>query len=137
MPRRSHQTLSCVSPCNPVLAKGTPLSVRTHVWSVTALDESACPFGLIAREPLVAGLPANAVAGTEVRHRIPATLMIGNELHPLVHGRDLLPGHRSSRERDAPTVECHPSCRNTLLPINPVCTLMAPNPALQLTAELL
>jgi hypothetical protein len=25
---RSHQTLSCVSPCSPVFAKGTPSSVR-------------------------------------------------------------------------------------------------------------
>ena len=56
--------------------------------------------------------------------------MIGDELQPLVHRGHLLPGHRFPRERDARTVECHPSCRNNLLPINPVYTPQVPNVAL-------
>jgi len=38
IPSRSHQTLSCVSPCRPVLAKGTPLSVNGCWPSILAED---------------------------------------------------------------------------------------------------
>lgn len=46
--------------------------------------------------------------------------MIGDELQSLIHRGHLLPRHRLPRERAAPTVECHPSCRNMLLPIKPL-----------------
>ena len=50
-------------------------------------------------ETLIAGLPANLVAGTQVRHGVEPTPVISDELQPLVHGVGLQPRHRSVSHR--------------------------------------
>ena len=110
-------------------------AMRARVRRVTALGEPTRALAHIPGEPLVARLPTDAVPRTELGHRVGTALMIGDELQPLVHRGHLLPGHRSSRERAAQTVECHPSCRNILLPINPVYTRLMSNVSLQLTGD--
>ena len=105
------------------------------VRRVTPLGKPKRAVDRGARKQLVAGLPTHAVSATELGHRVEPALMIGHELQPLVHRGHLLPEHRSPRERAAPTVECHPSCRNTLLPINPVCTRLRSNVALKLPSN--
>ena len=102
-------------------------AMGTHMRRVTPLDKSRRALDGVSREPLIASLPADVIPCAELRHAVQAALMIGNKLQALGHRGHLLPGHRSPRERAAPTVECHPSSRNTLLPINPDCTMRCVN----------
>lgn len=95
--------------------------IRHAMWirvrRLTALDESASALGRVPREPLVAGLPADAIPCAELRQVVQSTLMIHGESKARIHRGNHPPGNSKPRER-AQTVGCHASCRNTLLPIN-------------------
>jgi hypothetical protein len=85
-------------------------AMRTVMRHVTPLGEPARAVNRVACEPLVARLPTHVVPGTKLRHRVEPALMIGHELQPLIHRRPRRPGHRSPRERAAPTASGHVSC---------------------------
>jgi len=115
------------------------VSMRCGPWCGAWLRSrrpSGAPLGVVASEPLVARLAAHAVARTELGHGVVATLVIGDELQALVHGCSLQPGHPTPRERAALELECHPSSRKNLLPINPVCTCAPHNESLHSTSAI-
>ncbi len=62
------------------------------------IDEARDPEGVITGQELVAGLPADAVGGTELGDRDDPAPSIVNELLTELHGDDLLPRHRSLLE---------------------------------------
>jgi hypothetical protein len=57
------------------------------------------PEGVIAGQELVAGLPADAVAGTELGDGDHPAQRVVDELLTELHGDDLLPRHRTLLER--------------------------------------
>src|SRR5437867_3760123 len=69
-------------------------AVRTSVGSPTAIGETAAAQLLEPVEPFVAGLSADAVAGTEFGRRVEPFPMISYELDALLHGCRLHPRHR-------------------------------------------
>ncbi len=68
--------------------------VRTVVRRMRAIVEAARPLGLVAGEPLVAGLAAHAVARAELGEVVQAAPVVADEVSALLHGMGLLPGHR-------------------------------------------
>src|SRR5271157_4707534 len=58
------------------------------------LRQARRPFRFITPEPLAAGIPADLVALTKLRHCPLVRSAIDNETHPLVHRTALSPGHR-------------------------------------------
>jgi hypothetical protein len=65
----------------------------------TGLIGEACrPEGVIASQELVAGLPADAVNGTQLRDGNHPAQSIMDELLTELHGDDLLPRHRTLLE---------------------------------------
>jgi hypothetical protein len=68
-------------------------AVRTDVRSVTSVPKAGHALFIKPLEPLVAGLPADAVAVTQLRHCVECTLVIGDKSLTLFHGCRLQPGH--------------------------------------------
>ena len=68
------------------------------MWTVmrgaTAIAQRLAASFLEAGQPLVAGLPADPVAGAPLRHRVPAAVPLAHEPFALLHGCCLQPGHR-------------------------------------------
>ena len=62
------------------------------------IGEARGPEGVIAGEELVAGLPADAVGGTELGDGHHPAQSVMNELLTELHGDDLLPRHRTLLE---------------------------------------
>jgi hypothetical protein len=58
------------------------------------IGEACSPEGVIARQELVAGLPADAVSGTELGDGHHPAQSVIDELLTELHGDDLLPRHR-------------------------------------------
>jgi hypothetical protein len=69
-------------------------AVRTAVRGVAAVPQAAASIFGEPPEPFVARLPADAVAGTQLRSGVEATPIVGDEVFALVHGCRLQPGHR-------------------------------------------
>jgi hypothetical protein len=100
-------------------------TVRTVMRGVAPILQAAPAVLVEPVEPLVAGLPANAVAGAELRSRVKTTSIVDDEPFALFHGCRLQPRHRpTSPTKGWPCSlqECHPSSRFEVLPINPVRT---------------
>ena len=74
---------------------------RNHMGGVRGsarpIEQAFWPVGLIAVHPLVGRLPADAVAASELGDVTLVALVVGDELHPLIHERRLLPRHRAPR----------------------------------------
>src|SRR3990172_9196718 len=105
-------------------------AVGAVVRGTTPVDEAATAILLEALQPLVAGLAADAIVGTELGHGVEPLPLIGDERGTLVHGCGLHPGHRPIshvRGRSCSLQECHPCSRIDLLPMYPVCTPGQPN----------
>jgi hypothetical protein len=71
---------------------------RRAVGPSGLIGEARSPEGLIAGQELVAGLPADAVGGTELGDRDHPAQSIMDELLTEFHGDDLLPRHRTLLE---------------------------------------
>jgi hypothetical protein len=61
-------------------------AMRTVVRCAAAIVKGSAASVLEAVQPLVARLPADGVAGTELRHREEPMPVIGDEAFALVHG---------------------------------------------------
>src|SRR5262249_31321308 len=91
---------------------GRRQSIGLPMRTVAPIRECLNPTVLVAVEDLVAGLARNPELGAQRRHLF-ALEQAGDKPESLVHDVTLLPRH-------APLLEgakCHPSARNTLLPI--------------------
>jgi len=71
---------------------------RRAVRAPRLIGEARSPEGVIASQELVAGLPADAVSGTELGDGHHPTQRVVNELLTELHGDDLLPRHRTLLE---------------------------------------
>jgi len=67
--------------------------MRTDMRRVAAFDKPVRALRRIAREPLVARLPTDAVPSTELPHAVEPAVVIREELRTLLHRGHLLPGH--------------------------------------------
>jgi hypothetical protein len=83
------------------------------------LDEAHRTIGLVPPDPLVRGLPRDAVPPRELRHRPLIAQPIRQQRYPLIHRTGLLPGHPSSDAHQT----CYRCVRSTLLPLYPVWTI--------------
>jgi hypothetical protein len=68
-------------------------AVRALVRSVAPVPKAPAAFLVVAGQPSVAGLPTDAVAGTQLRSRVQAAPIVGDKAFALHHGRRLQPGH--------------------------------------------
>jgi hypothetical protein len=71
---------------------------RRAVRATGLIGEARSPEGVITGQELVAGLPADAVGGTELGDRDHPALSVMDELLTELHGDDLLPRHRTLLE---------------------------------------
>ena len=86
--------------------------VRAGARGPAAVREAPRPFLPVPIEPLVAGVPADAVAEAEFGHRPRATLEVLGEMVTFEHGIGLLPGHHSSSQTGQE--KCHPCARTSV-----------------------
>ncbi len=84
--------------------------MRTRSWSSGLVVEAAGPTLPVAVQPLVAGIPADAVAHAEFGHRPMATIEIVYKMLSFEHGIGLQPGHRRSSQEFG---EVSPMCPDT------------------------
>ena len=85
--------------------------------AATNARQSGGAIGLVASDQFVARFPTDAVPLAQRRHREQLSLIIGDELHTLVHRRPRLPGHRTSSA--SRWRKCYPGRRTVLLPTSP------------------
>jgi hypothetical protein len=87
--------------------------VRTRVRSMRAIEQPVRSLGFVAFEPLVALLPADAVASAQLGVGEQAALGLDDELLPFGHGIGLQPWHRRLRVAQNGAArywgDCHPS----------------------------
>src|SRR5918999_650994 len=86
--------------------------IRLPVRAVASIAERLHAAVLVAVEDLVAGLARNPELDAQRRHLL-ALEQAGDKPESLVHDVTLLPRHAPSWWG----AECHPSARNTLLPL--------------------
>ena len=72
--------------------------VRTPPRRPAAIAESVASAPIESVQPLVAGLPTDAVPRTQLGHRVQVQPVIANEALSLFHGCSLQPGHRSTSQ---------------------------------------
>ena len=104
--------------------------VRTGTRGTAVIVQPPRPALTVAVEPLVAGVPADAVAQTEFGHRPLATVEVLGEMMAFEHGIGLLPGHHSSSYGGQE--KCHP-CARTAVSYVPRLYRPQPNPQMQPT----
>jgi len=61
-------------------------AVRTVMRGVAAILQAPPALLVIAGQPLVAGLPTDAVAGTQLRSGVQTAPIVGDEVFALLHG---------------------------------------------------
>jgi hypothetical protein len=66
---------------------------RTVRRSPRLIRQATGPRGVEPVHPLVAGLTADLIVGTQLSHRPAVPLPIGYETHAKIHGRHSLPRH--------------------------------------------
>ena len=99
--------------------------VRACVGRPTAITEAAASLLGVARDPFVPGFPADAVAGTQLRHGEAITEGVLHELKAFIHGVGIHPRHRDLAQKSV-AVQCRRSVNHVAGLLCKPCTRAIP-----------